>query len=255
MRACTSTRSFPARAPARSRPTSSSSLLIALFAWSGMKVHDTVTDLNSISRGVQDAGTSVQDRLQRTSPAPCRRRSRSSAARCSDSLGTAGQATGGNVVARGTQGETAVNDTATRARLGDVRAADARAARVLHPAARAADPRAHGGPPRAATRSSGPSAAACSRCARRSGCRGSTCSRITTDPIGDLEAGRLDPLLAALYADAGLRAAAGRGRHGARVSRGGAAQNDLLYSGASPFAGWCNRQHTCLWSRDSRFES
>ena len=77
-------------------------LLIALFAWSGMKVHDTVTDLNSISRGVQDAGTSVQDGFKNVAGAvsgiPIVGGS------LSDSLGSAGQATGGNVVAAGRQG-------------------------------------------------------------------------------------------------------------------------------------------------------
>ena len=33
----------------------------------------------------------------------------------------------------------------------------------------------------------------------------------TQDPIGDLEAGRLDPLVAALYADAGMRPPAAAG--------------------------------------------
>ena len=39
-------------------------LLLLLFAWLGFKVHDAVLELNSLSRGVTEAGTSVQGTLR-----------------------------------------------------------------------------------------------------------------------------------------------------------------------------------------------
>jgi len=187
-------------------------LLIALFAWSGMKVHDTVTDLNSISRGVQDAGTSVQDGFKNVAGAvsgiPIVGGS------LSDSLGSAGQATGGNVVAAGRQGETAVNDTArvlgwvtfalpTLVLLAFFIPLRARQIRGLTAARRALH--AVVGPERRRL------------LAMRAafGLSWLDLKAHSTDPIGDLEAGRLDPLVAALYAEAGLRPPAAEAATGA----------------------------------------
>ncbi len=44
-------------------------VLFLLFAWLGLKVHDSVTELNSLSRGITEAGSSTQATLQRAGDA------------------------------------------------------------------------------------------------------------------------------------------------------------------------------------------
>ncbi len=98
-------------------------VLIVLFAWLGMKVNNTVDDLASLGRGVQDAGTSVQKSFDQAGSVigdvPIVGGS------LKDALTQAGRQTGGNAVALGKQGETAVEDTAKLLGWVDVRAADA----------------------------------------------------------------------------------------------------------------------------------
>jgi hypothetical protein len=85
-------------------------VLVALFAWTGKQVHDTVVEINSLSRGVIDAGSSVQNGFEDAAGAvgdvPVVGGS------LADGLRSAGGASGGNVVAAGEAGKTAVNDTA-----------------------------------------------------------------------------------------------------------------------------------------------
>ena len=175
--------------------------LLALFAWSGMKVHDTVTDLTAITTGVRDAGTSVRDGFANVAGAvdgiPL------VGGALADSLKTTGGATGGNVVGAANAGETAVNDTATV--LGWVTFVlptlvllalfiPLRGRQILRLT------NAHhalGGPVSDERRRLLAMRAAF-------GMDWGDLRPFTKDPIGDLEAGRLEPLLAALYADAGL---------------------------------------------------
>jgi hypothetical protein len=177
-------------------------LLIALFAWSGVKVHDTVTDLNSISRGVQDAGTSVQSGFANVAKTVGSIPIVGGA--LSDSLGSAGQATGGNVVTAGKEGEQAVNDTArvlgwvtfvlpTLVLLAFFIPLRAFQIRGLTAARRALDG------------TVGPERRRLLAMRAAFGLPWTDLKPYSTDPIGDLEAGRLDPLVAALYAEAGLR--------------------------------------------------
>jgi len=176
--------------------------LVAFFAWAGIKVHDTVLTLNSISRGVQDAGTSINDGFGTVAGAVGSVPIIGGA--LSDSLKEAAGATGGNVVQAGRAGEAAVNDTANV--LGWVTfllptivllafAIPIRVRQILkmtdaekvlgrelgHERRRLLAMRAAFGLPWADLKP------------------------YTEDPIGDLEAGRYEPLVAALYAQAGLR--------------------------------------------------
>ena len=177
-------------------------LLVAFFAWAGVTVHSTVTDLNSLARGVRDAGTSVQtgfaDVAAAVSAVPL------VGGQLQEGLNEAGGATGGNVVAAGRAGEQAVDDTArilgwvtfllpTLTLLIVVVPRRARQVRRLTDAERVL----------------GPVVGAERRrlLAMRAafGMAWADLEPYAPDPIGDLEAGRLDGLVEALYADAGLR--------------------------------------------------
>lgn len=176
--------------------------LIALFIWSGFKVHDTVSELRSITTGVRDAGTSVRTGFADVASAvdgiPI------VGGALSDSLNATGGATGGNVVAAADAGEEAVNDTATVLGLVTfalptlvllslfvpLRALQIRRLTNAH--------RLLAGPVSAERRRLLAMRAAF-------GMAWADLRPFTADPIGDLEAGRLEPLLAALYAEAGLK--------------------------------------------------
>lgn len=176
--------------------------LLVLFAWSGMKVHDTVSDLRSITGGVRDAGTSVQDGFTRAAGAV-------SAIPIvggvlSDSLEDTGGATGGSVVQAADQGEEAVSDTATV--LGWVTFAlpalvllaffvPLRGRQIIRLT------RAH---QMLASRPPSPERRRLLAMRAAFGMPWEDLRPYTRDPIGDLEAGRLEPLLTALYADGGL---------------------------------------------------
>ena len=176
--------------------------LLVLFAWSGMKVHDTVNDLTSITRGVRDAGTSVQDGFAGVADAvggiPI------VGGALADSLKTTGGATGGNVVSAANAGETAVNDTATV--LGWVTFALPTLVLLAFFVPL------RGRQIRRLTNAHDALGGAVSEERRRLlamraafGMEWGDLRPFTNDPIGDLEAGRLEPLVAALYAQAGLR--------------------------------------------------
>ncbi len=177
-------------------------LAVLLFAWLGLKVHDAVMELTAVSDGVQSAGGVVQGALEeagdRIGGAPV------VGEQLGDALRDAGRGTGGEAVEAGRAGEEGIGDLAdllgwltflipaglllSRAlppRLDQARKLTA-ADRVL----RAPDDderrvllaqRAAFGLPYA------------------------TLLRHTPDPLGDLAAGRLDALVAAVREDAGLR--------------------------------------------------
>jgi hypothetical protein len=177
-------------------------VLVALFAWTGKQVHDTVAEINSLSRGVIDAGSSVQNGFEDAAGAvgdvPVVGDS------LADGLRSAGGASGGNVVAAGEAGETAVNDTANVLGLAifglptlvllaffiPLRGLQIRrltlGAQALGPA---------------------PSGERRRLLAERAafGMSWADLRQFSRDPIGDLEAHNYEPLLAALYADAGMR--------------------------------------------------
>lgn len=180
--------------------------LLAFFAWAGFKVHDTVLTLNSISRGVQDAGTSINDGFGTVAGAVGSVPIIGGA--LSDSLKEAAGATGGNVIAAGRAGETAVNDTANV--LGWVTfllptlvllafAIPLRVRQVL----KLTDAR------RMLGGELGHERRRLLAMRAAFGLSYADLKPFTEDPIGDLEAGRHDGLLAALYAQAGLVPPAG----------------------------------------------
>lgn len=198
-------RLYPTLPSARTRTVAGDIIVVALlvlFAWSGMKVHDTVNDLTSITRGVRDAGTSVQDGFAGVADAvggiPI------VGGALADSLKTTGGATGGNVVSAANAGETAVNDTATV--LGWVTFALPTLVLLAFFVPL------RGRQIRRLTNAHDALGGAVSEERRRLlamraafGMEWGDLRPFTNDPIGDLEAGRLEPLVAALYAQAGLR--------------------------------------------------
>jgi hypothetical protein len=177
--------------------------LIVFFAWLGITVNDKFDDLATLGRGVQEAGNSVQSGFQdaggRVADMPI------VGGALDDAFSEVGAQSGGNTAALGQAGESAVDDTArllgwvtfglptlivllwavprrvVRARrlsatapaLGDTRGAERR--RLL--AMRAAF-----------------------------GLPYETLLAYSPDPIGALSEGDYQPLLRALFEDAGLRA-------------------------------------------------
>lgn len=198
-------RLYPTLPSARTRTVAGDIIVVALlvlFAWSGMKVHDTVNDLTSITSGVRDAGTSVQDGFASVAGAvdgiPI------VGGALADSLKTTGGATGGNVISAADAGETAVNDTATV--LGWVTFALPTLVLLAFFVPL------RGRQIRRLTNAHHALGGAVSEERRRLlamraafGMEWGDLQPFTKDPIGDLEAGRLEPLVAALYAQAGLR--------------------------------------------------
>jgi hypothetical protein len=199
-------------------------LLVVLFAWLGLKVHDGVADLAGLGRGLQDAGTAVGAT------------SRGAAGAIRDGFGSAADALEGTpVVGGGLAGALRDAGGATAGPLqreGDVqarrlvaagRAGEARAYRTanllgwltfLLPTLlllarwipqRVRQARALGAADRMLRGADDPARAA--ELARRAayGLPYATLLRHTPDPFGDLIAGRHDGLLAALGEDTGLR--------------------------------------------------
>src|SRR3954454_4690198 len=85
-------RSYPTLPRLRSRTLAGDAavlLLVVLFAWLGLKVHDGVADLAGLGRGLQDAGTAVGAT------------SRGAAGACRDGFGSAADALEGTPVVGG----------------------------------------------------------------------------------------------------------------------------------------------------------
>ena len=106
-------RYYPEPAAQRSRAILADILVVALvavFAWLGVTVHDTFDDLASLGRGVEDAGNSVQGGFEDAggllSDVPI------VGAQLDDAFTEVGAQTGGNTAALGEQGASAVEDTA-----------------------------------------------------------------------------------------------------------------------------------------------
>jgi hypothetical protein len=179
-------------------------LLLLLFAWLGFKVHDAVAELNSLSRGVVDAGTQTRDTLRQAGDAvgavPI------VGGQLRGSLQDAAQQTGGAVVAAGRESEERVTALADLLgvltwlipslivlalmlpdRLRQVRRLTA-GAKVLEAGGALSVERRRLIAQRAAF-----------------GLPFGALLAHTADPLGDLEAGHYDALVAAELEDAGLR--------------------------------------------------
>lgn len=178
-------------------------LAVALFAWLGATVHDAVEELTAVSRGVQEAGGAVQSSLDRAGDAIGQ--APIVGGQLGDALREAGRGTGGRAVEAGREGESSIRSLADL--LGWLT--------FLIPAAllvsRALPPRIAQVRKLAAARRvlAGDAALTGERrrlLAQRAafGLPYATLLRYSEDPLGDLEAGRLGPLLAAVREDAGL---------------------------------------------------
>ena len=85
-------------------------LLLVLFAWLGVKVHDTVDELSVLGRGVRDAGNSVQSSFR--SAADAVDDAPLIGPRLGGGLREAGAGSGGKVAEAGRKGEDGVHETA-----------------------------------------------------------------------------------------------------------------------------------------------
>jgi hypothetical protein len=177
-------------------------LLLVVFAWAGIKVHDTVIELNALSRGVTDAGQAINGGFDRAAEAVGDVPLVGGALR--DRLEGAGGATGGNVAAAGRAGESAVSDTASL--LGWITfGLPTLVLLAFYLPLRGLQIRRMNRAQRMLGLALSPERRRLLAMRAAFGLSWSDLGSFSKDPIGDLEAGRLDPLVDALYADAGLR--------------------------------------------------
>jgi hypothetical protein len=200
-------------------------LLVALFAWLGVRVHDGVADLASLGRGLRDAGGAVGSTARDAAGAvrdgfgaaagavegtpvvggPLAGALRDAGASAAAPLQREGVAQARRLVAAGREGEARAYRTANLLGwltfLGPTLLALSRWAppRVRQVRALTAARRVLGSAP--------PDPERAAELARRAayGLPYAALARHTRDPFGDLLAGRHGPLLAALGEDAGLR--------------------------------------------------
>jgi hypothetical protein len=176
--------------------------LVAFFAWLGLAVNDTFDEVASLGRGVEQAGTSVQTGFEDAgglvADAPI------VGGTLDDAFSEVGEQTGGNTAALGEEGESAVEDTASL--LGWVTfalptlfvllwAVPRRIARVrrLTTAQRLLGD------------AEGPERRRLLAMRAAFGLPYEALLAHTPDPIGALADGDYEPLVAALFEDAGLR--------------------------------------------------
>ena len=181
--------------------------LLALFvlAWLALKVHDTVDKLAVLGTGVRDSGNAVQDGFGAAADAvsgvPV------VGGEFGDALRDAGAGTGGNVADAGTAGEERIHDLANLlgflffAIPASILLLTTLPARIRHLRELNAAKLFLGGPTSEERRRLIAMRAAFSLPAR-------DLTRYTKDPLGDLEAGRYEPLIEAAYAADGLAAPA-----------------------------------------------
>ena len=176
-------------------------LAVLLFAWLGTVVHDGVEELTAISSGVQQVGGDVQGAFENAGDAVGGAPLVGGDLR--DALRDAGSETGGQAAAAGRDGEERIRSLADL--LGWLT--------FLVPAglllSRALPPRVDQVRRMSAARRilQGGSGDVTQLLAQRAafGLPYGTLLRHTKDPLGDLQAGRLDGLVAAVLEDAGLR--------------------------------------------------
>lgn len=178
-------------------------VLLILLAWLGTKVHDSVAQLASVPRGVADSGGAIRggfdDAGDAVGSAPV------IGGPLADALRNAGASAGGKITETGRAGEEDVNHLATLLGL-LVFLLPALVLLVQYVPDRIADVRRL----TAAARAIGPTLTPERRrsLAMRAA-YGLSYERLmphTRDPLGDLEAGHYDGLVAAALEDAGVRA-------------------------------------------------
>jgi hypothetical protein len=196
-------RLYPDTADDRGRAVAKDALVILtviVLAWLGLKVHDTVDKLAVLGTGVHDSGQVVQDGFDRAADAvdgvPI------VGGDLGDALHGAGEGTGGNVAQAGSDGEQRVHDLANL--LGFLMfAVPASILLVLTVPGRIRQVRELNATGRLLDVSSEDRRRLVAMRAAFS-LPATELARHTKDPIGDLAAGRYDPLINAAYDRAGL---------------------------------------------------
>jgi hypothetical protein len=176
--------------------------LVVLFAWMGFKVHDAVNSLAVLGSGVKDAGLSVQSGFSSAAGAvdgiPF------VGGKLSDALQSAGQGSGGNVAALGQSGVDKVHELALL--LGFlVFALPTILVLVIMVPSRIRQIRQLGAANAALIDTHDPERRRLLAMRAAFGLSYLTLLGYTRDPLGDLAAGRYDPLVAAALDDVGIR--------------------------------------------------
>jgi len=180
-------------------------LLLLVFAWLGFTVHDAVAELNSLSRGVVDAGTQTQATLRRAADAvgavPL------VGGQLEGTLRQAGSETGGAAIAAGRESESRVDDLADLLGILTWLVPSVLVLAYLLPPRVRQVARLTAGA-KVLEADGAVSAERRRLIAQRAafGLPFGTLLKHTRDPLGDLEAGRYDALVAAELEAAGLRA-------------------------------------------------
>jgi hypothetical protein len=177
-------------------------VLLLLLAWLGMKVHDAVAELAAVPRGAGDTGAAIQRGFEDAGDAvggvPA------VGGPLGDALRDAGRGAGGDLQASARGGEEDVNDLATL--LGALLfLLPAVAVLSRHLPDRIAEVRRLTAAARAVGPALTPERERSLAMRAAFGLPYERLARYTPDPLGDLEAGRHDRLLAAALDDAGLR--------------------------------------------------
>lgn len=179
-------------------------VLLVLFAWLGVKVHDSVQSIASVPRGVADSGGAIRDGFSSAGDAVGDAPVIGGSLR--DALRNAGASTGGKITETGRAGVEDVNHLANLLGLlmfllpAIVLLASYLPRRLVEVRRLTAAARAVGAALTPERRHSLASRAAYGLPYER-------LVRHTRDPLGDLETGRYDGLVAAALEDAGVRAA------------------------------------------------
>jgi hypothetical protein len=176
--------------------------LVVLFAWMGIKVYDAVDSLSVLGSGVKDAGLSVQSGFNSAAGAvggvPF------VGGKLSDALESAGQGSGGNVAALGQSGVDKVHELALLLGLIVFALPTAIVLLVMVPP-RVRQIRQLGAASAALVDTADPERRRLLAMRAAFGLSYLTLVGYTRDPLGDLAAGRYDPLVAAALDDAGIR--------------------------------------------------
>jgi len=176
--------------------------LVVVFAWMGIKVHDAVNSLAVLGSGVKDAGLSVQSGFNSAAGAvggiPF------VGGKLSDALESAGQGSGGNVAALGQSGVDKVHELALLLGL-IVFALPTLIVLLIMVPPRIRQIRQLGAANAALVDTHDPERRRLLAMRAAFGLSYLTLLGYTRDPLGDLAAGRYDPLVQAALDDVGIR--------------------------------------------------
>ncbi len=176
--------------------------LVVLFAWMGIKVYDAVDSLSVLGSGVKDAGLSVQSGFNSAAGAvggvPF------VGGKLAGALESAGQGSGGNVAALGQSGVDKVHELALVLGL-IVFALPTLTALLIMVPPRIRQIRRLGAANAVLVDTADPERRRLLAMRAAFGLSYLTLVGYTRDPLGDLAAGRYDPLVAAALDDAGIR--------------------------------------------------